>query len=84
MAVEGQRAIESTEGRRGDRGPYREQDAIEGPRANLFIAIIASRLSRLSLKFTFSRKNDYRDNHIIFSRKTIIVWSLFFAKNEAK
>ncbi len=51
----------------------REYRAAEGPRTNLVITIITSRLSRLSLKFSFSRNNDKRDNHIIFSRKTIIV-----------
>jgi hypothetical protein len=52
--------------------------AVEDPRANLLIAIVTLRVSRLLLKFSFSRNNDYRDNHKIYSRKTIIVWSLFF------
>jgi hypothetical protein len=56
--------MEGTEGCKGGRGLYR---------GDLLIAMIASRLSRLSLKFVFSRNNDYRDNHIIFSRKKIIV-----------
>ncbi len=70
------RAVEATEGRRGSmlplRGqrPQREYRAVEGTRLNLFIAIIASQLSRLSLKLSFSRK-------------TIIVWSLFFRKKRS-
>jgi hypothetical protein len=41
----------------------------EGPKANLCIATIASRLSRLSLKFSFSGNNDYGDNLVIFFAK---------------
>ncbi len=50
------------------------------PYSGLLIAIIAS---RLSLKFCFLRNNNYLDNRVIFPRKTIIVCSNFFAKNEA-
>jgi hypothetical protein len=46
----------------------------------LFISIFAS---RLSLKFSCSRNDDYCNNRINFSRKIIFVWSRFFAKNEA-
>ncbi len=46
-----------------------EHRALEGPKTNLLIANDASLLSRFSLKFSFSRNNDYRDNHVIFFTK---------------
>jgi hypothetical protein len=60
-----------------------EHRAVDGPKANptcsdnrfAIFKIIASQLSRTSLKFSFSRNNNYRDNRVIFSRKSIIVWS---------
>ncbi len=48
-----------------------EHAAVEGPKSDLLIAIIASRLSRLSLKFSFSQYNNYRDNRVIFHEKRL-------------
>jgi hypothetical protein len=81
--LRGKRAIKGREGRRGDKGPKREQSSIDetgGFRGDRGLSIIALRLSP---KFSFPRNNDYPDNRKIFSRKTRIVLSLF-AKNEAK
>ncbi len=72
MAVEGLDR-RGTADRRGGRGLYREHRDSEGPIANLHIAIIAKRLSRLSLKFIFSRNDNYRDNRVIFSQQTVMV-----------
>ncbi len=68
----GQRAVEGSEGHREGAkavGGHRAVERVDGSRegtvfqdssVNLFIAINASRLSRLSLKFSFSRNNDNR------------------------
>jgi hypothetical protein len=81
MAVEGteshreDRAVEATECRRGSLSPWGEQRpqgeyrAMEGTRFNLFKAIIASRLSRLSLKLSFLQNNDYHDKSQHFFAK---------------
>jgi hypothetical protein len=50
--------------------PQREHRAVDGPTTDLLLAIISSRLSRVSLKFSFSQNNDYR---VLFREKQLPV-----------
>jgi hypothetical protein len=78
-AIERIEGVEGAGRRRENKVRSRENMAVEGHRTNLIIVIIAS---RLSLTFSFSQNNDYRDNHIIFREKRLLFGALFSRKTK--